>query len=653
METVKKFYMYDIARGAYLRPEAFHKILKQAAASGFTHFIPYLENMIDLPSMTKASCRCAYTEDDWKAFQKTAKECGIELVPHFNVIGHSNQICLVYPELTCGGISAEKRERSEEYETLADPSNFAELNPGAPEARQWMLRCLNEFCNFSESQYFLIGGDEWNTPPSLLAQKDFDAGIAWCDYMNIAIDYLVSRNRIPIIWHDMLVHYPHILERLNKNAVIAFWFYDYDSGYPFLDILKKYGFKTIMATGLCNGAMSLRRFNAFNRAMEECKKYQADGFMVTTWMDGRFERQFANLALCGELLSGKEISSVYPETLSAVTIYRKTADYVGEGERLAQKQRLEQLLSDPVWERFPDYRDLLRNTIEDRKEELRKVYEINHYPEGPFYETFNPRPKTAAAPAKKTVPADIPSGFGVDLTQDPVTGNTIRLYNEGETFVLYPDYGARLQDWRFGEHKLIANGLPAFLKKNPHQKHGSFRSFNSPGFMPMWDFGTHLNPNIIWQYAWDFKIDTSVADEISVEMFRKFPQAEIKYNVSIKKGVHGFRWDLKAVNLLPDVTASFGWNFCLSTDRTFTMKFQGKKLLDFRNDLPILNKCSALQVEDENFVLNVETPEEYAEGFWIDWGPGWITPDFHGKYRTLSVGETYETSWNLSLVPHS
>ena len=60
METVKKFYMYDIARGAYLRPEAFHKILKQAAASGFTHFIPYLENMIDLPSMTKASCRCVY-----------------------------------------------------------------------------------------------------------------------------------------------------------------------------------------------------------------------------------------------------------------------------------------------------------------------------------------------------------------------------------------------------------------------------------------------------------------------------------------------------------------------------------------------------------------------------------------------------------------
>ena len=658
MNSMKKFYMYDIARGAYLRPEAFHKILRHAAASGFTHFIPYLENMIDLPSMTKASCSCAYTAEDWKAFQKTAEESGIELVPHFNVIGHSNQICLAYPELSCKRENAaEKKELSEDFSQQADPTNFAELNPETEVAQQWMQNCLKEYCSFSKSEYFLIGGDEWNTPPPLLAQEGYDAGIAWCDYMNIAIDYLVSRNRIPIIWHDMLVHYPHVLERLNKNAVIAFWFYDYDSGYPFLDILKKYGFKTIMATGLCNGAMTLRRESAFKRAMEESRKYQADGFMVTTWLDGRVERQKANLTLCGELLSGKTIPSIYPETVSALMILQKTKAYLNEQDILSQKKRLNQLLSDPAWERFPEYRFILQHTADEDLEALRKNYVINHYPEGPLYKTFLPVKKRASAPAKKSNQPEIPSGFGIELTKDPVTGNTIRFYNDGETFVLYPDYGARLQDWRFGENVLIANGLPVFLKKNPYQQPGSFRSYNSPGFMPMWDFGTHLNPNIIWQYPWDFQIGTSDPEEMTVTVFRKFPHVELRYKITVKKGVHGFKYDLEAVNLMPDVTASFGWNFCLSTDQTFALEFasgsERKKLLDFKNDLPVFKNGSTLQITHPDWILDIETAPDDSEGFWLDWGYGWITPDYHGKYRSLKVGESYQTSWNFILTERS
>ena len=224
---------------------------------------------------------------------------------------------------------------------------------------------------------------------------------------------------------------------------------------------------------------------------------------------------------------------------------------------------------------------------------------------------------------------------------------------EGETFVLYPDYGARLQDWRFGKNVLIANGLPAFLKKNPYQKPGSFRSYNSPGFMPMWDFGTHLNPNIIWQYPWDFQIDTTVQDEFSATVFRKFSHVELRYKITVKKGIHGFRYDLEAINLMPDITASFGWNFCLSTDQTFALEFSSgserKRLLDFQNDLPVFQGNPALQVTHPAWVLNIETTPEDSEGFWIDWGYGWITPDYHGKYRSLKVGESYKTSWNFVL----
>ena len=102
METTSRPFVglhYDIARGAYLKTQYVHEAIRLAAASGYTHFMPYLENMIRLPSMEKASPPCAYTGQDWRAFDATAKSVGVTLVPWFNVIGHTHDIGLAYPEL--------------------------------------------------------------------------------------------------------------------------------------------------------------------------------------------------------------------------------------------------------------------------------------------------------------------------------------------------------------------------------------------------------------------------------------------------------------------------------------------------------------------------------------------------------------------------
>src|SRR5262245_10717377 len=93
---------YDIARGTYLTPEFFCRAIELAARSGYTHFFPYLESMIRLPSTEKACPSCAYTAKDWAKFQSVAGDAKIELVPHFNVIGHAELICPAYPEL--GGV---------------------------------------------------------------------------------------------------------------------------------------------------------------------------------------------------------------------------------------------------------------------------------------------------------------------------------------------------------------------------------------------------------------------------------------------------------------------------------------------------------------------------------------------------------------------
>lgn len=651
---IPRFYMYDIARGAYLRPDSLCELLRHAAKCHYTHFIPYLENMIDLPSMTKGAEHCAYTRQDWETFQKTAEEAGIEVVPHFNVIGHSNKICIAYPELT--GISPDD-EKKDHKNIPDDPFYFAELDPTSPVTQQWMLRCLKEFCDFSKSEYFLLGGDEWNIQPHLLKQEGMDAGRVWCDYMNMAVEYLASRNRTAIIWHDMLVHYPHVLERLSKKAVIAFWFYDFDSGYPFLDTLKKYGFRTIMATGLCAGSLSMRREKGFHCAMRECVKYQADGFMVTTWSDGRWERQYANIELCGKLLDEGQIPSIYPETLSRSISLTKIKGDVDAKTEEDFRALLKKNLADPAWNLYPGYRDLLKGTESEDVDFLSKMYEQHHYPEGPLYERITKGSSKISYRVKHSVPVR-DNGFGVELTHDAVTGNTICFRNGTESFVLYPDYGGRMQNWHIDGTTLTPNSLPSFLKKNPNQLPGSFKSYSSAGFSPMWNIGTHLNPNITWNYPWKFRIDTSDPDEPAVEMFQTFSHVEIRYRVSIKKGVHGFRWHARAVNKMPHIHAAFGWNFLLSDHDILKTTFRPDSekeelcLLDFCTDLPVLD-CSTMILKNPEWkwALILETDPEQSGGFGIDWGVDWMTPDLHGKYRALEVGDVYETQWNFRLEP--
>ena len=231
MELKFNCYHYDIGRGAYLKPDIFKKAMKLAADSGFTHFLPYLENMIKLPSMEKACPKCAYTAEQWRDFDKTAEKYGIELIPHFNVIGHTTQICEVYPE-------------------LAGEKDGFEMDVTSKTARDWTLRCLKEYCSFSKGKYFLIGADEWQAPNHLLARDDFSVAKAWADQVNLAVEYLVAQKRIPIVWHDMLVHYPEAMKLLSKDAVIAFWFYDEDADYAVLDTFKKLGFQVIMESGM-------------------------------------------------------------------------------------------------------------------------------------------------------------------------------------------------------------------------------------------------------------------------------------------------------------------------------------------------------------------------------------------------------------------
>lgn len=623
---------YDIARGAYLRPDAFREAIRHAARCGYTHFLPYLENMIRLPSMERACPPCAYTAEDWRAFQAAADEAGIELVPHFNVIGHLEHVVPVYPEL--GG--------------EATPG-WLDMDPTRPAARAWMLRCLEEFCTISRGAYFLIGGDEWQPPRALLERPGFDVAAAWADHINAAVELLVARGRQPIVWHDMLLHYPAALPRLSRDAVIAFWFYDEDSDYPVLSMLRESGFRVLMASGVFSSpcVLTKRGVRAIETARRAAEAHRADGILVTTWGNCWWEYQRFNMSAIADVLRG----NAPPPLVDTLTLFdiRQRMDLDAE---LARGLDAVRLGGDPE---LADVLDAERRGDAARRQAL---FKRQHYPRGPLYQSLG---ETGAAVAW-TEPASVPRApgapaFGVVEAPD----GSYRFFHGDEQFDIWPAYGASLQGWSVAGREVIADRRRAISRELLPP--GGYRSYSSlGGLRPIWALGAHSNPSIIWQYPYAAQIVEATADRIVAEFTRDFPHVAIRIRVTVARGAPGFLYEVRGINRLDRARAAFNFNLPLTLCRAdvegLVLRWRAEggaaretTLARERVSAFAVPARGPVTVAGTAWTLDIEADPADTALCFVDWGPGFMTPDIHGFYRSRALNEEVSTTWRFTCHP--
>lgn len=626
-------YHYDIARGAYLKPDVFHEALRTAAASGFTHFLPYLEAMIRLPSSAKASPACAYDAELWRGFEATAKAAGIELVPHFNVIGHTEQYARAYPEL------------------MGNPQE-PELDACREDAQAWVTRCLREFCAFSTSRHFLIGGDEWQAPNHRLAEPGFSVAGTWTAAINRAVDCLAAEGRVPLVWHDMAIHYPEALENLSRDAVILFWFYDEDSDYPALDFFRRRGFRTIMAGGILEGILSARTAAGFDCAIASARRHNADGIMMTSWGDGRWEFQRLNIVLTGRRLKGQP----WPDAILRAGALRGA---LARFPLPTWQQELDQCLESPTWAEFPEARDVLRAERRGDRKEVARIYSLSQHPGGMTDSLQRP----PAAPAKSVRSEGLPApgtSFGLEEDRDPDGSAVLRFRNGDEVFAIYTRYGGVLQDWRIGETVIIPHSMPRYLA-SPRGKAlpGGYRSHGAAGLRPIWALGTHSNPCILWQYPCSWTVIESNDDRVTVEFGREFPHVDFHCRIGMRRGATGFSCEARAVNRLPGppVAAGFSFNLALELDPddvedlTFAWEADARhraSLPEAATSLVAIPAREHLEIRSSRWIVTILSDPAETAGYWADWAPGYyVTPDLHGMYHERQPGEETVVRWQF------
>ncbi len=146
-----------------------------------------------------------YTKDELKDIVKYCRERYIEVIPEFDIPGHTTSLLAAYPELSC---------RGEEIETKTTGGIFSDiLCVGNPETEKVIHAVIDEMCEIFDSKYFHIGGDEapkerWIECPKCRAKKD-ELGLKTFQelqgyLMNETAKYLKTKGRIAICWNDAL-----------------------------------------------------------------------------------------------------------------------------------------------------------------------------------------------------------------------------------------------------------------------------------------------------------------------------------------------------------------------------------------------------------------------------------------------------------------
>ena len=120
--------------------------------------------------------------------------------------------------------------------------------------------------------------------------KKIGVGELYLNYVLKLYDFMKDNNKTPLIWGDVLNHYPDALAKLPKDLIFVDWGYDYD--YPFHKTLKQLGdlgVKFLAAPGTSSWNSITGRtttmFENIRNAILHTKLNKGLGMLLTDWGD--------------------------------------------------------------------------------------------------------------------------------------------------------------------------------------------------------------------------------------------------------------------------------------------------------------------------------------------------------------------------------
>ena len=146
-----------------------------------------------------------FTHDEIREIVSYCEERYIDVIPEIDLPGHTMAIIASYPELSC---------KKEKIDVCMKNGIFPEiLCAGNEKVYDFIFGLLDEIIPFFPSEYFHVGGDEvpkknWKNCEDCKKKLSEENLLNFNElqgyFMNRIADFLLSRNKKPIMWNDTL-----------------------------------------------------------------------------------------------------------------------------------------------------------------------------------------------------------------------------------------------------------------------------------------------------------------------------------------------------------------------------------------------------------------------------------------------------------------
>jgi hypothetical protein len=281
-------YLLDISRNEIPTQKTLYQLIDLLADLKYNHFELYVEGF----SFKYPSFEALYkdetplTIEDFKKLENYCIRRCIDFVPNHNGLGH----------MTAWLAKSEYRDLANNEEGMfmwGSHRKASTLNPLDPRSIELVKTYTSDVLKISKSSYFHINLDEpyeLGTGKTEQLAKQIGVGEIYLKYMLQLYDHVKSYEKIPLIWGDVLNHYPETLSRLPKDLIFVDWGYDSDA--PFYLTLKrlseaKVSFMSAPGTSSWN-SMTGRTYDSLENINNAClytKLYHGLGFLLTDWGD--------------------------------------------------------------------------------------------------------------------------------------------------------------------------------------------------------------------------------------------------------------------------------------------------------------------------------------------------------------------------------
>ncbi len=281
-------FMLDISRDKVPTCETIKNIIVLMSNLKMNHLELYVEGFsFGYPSFSR------YLEADgfisvaeYQELEKFANERYVDLVPNQNGFGHMAK----WLEKDEFKDLAEKPDGIFLWGRHRQPSTLDPMNPGSLEL---VKKLYADMLPITSSSYFNMNFDE----PFELGKGHSKAicdkaglGNVYVDFVLKACEEVKKYHKTPMIWGDVLISHPELLDRLPKDMLFLDW--GYDANYPFSDHLKKLHelkIKFIAAPGTTSWCSFLGRKDDWaeniTNACVNAKRFEGEGMILTDWGD--------------------------------------------------------------------------------------------------------------------------------------------------------------------------------------------------------------------------------------------------------------------------------------------------------------------------------------------------------------------------------